>query len=259
MLKVCKAARCQHGAHKQHFESFLKYTLLLATLSHELHKMEVVASGSFLEVPSKDCFAHIADLQTAAFAENFTCDGIETGRANAIAAYHTYEQDHPAKLQHCRVIKSRDGLVVAACQLQADGDPGDITLPSNMRHTLQPGEVYIEWIACHPDHVGKGHGSALLQWAHEFSTHELHAQQLTLSVMQANTGAVRLYERKGFVIQPDARLGVCGRLLQSCFVFCFMGCRYWTLLFMVKELHHTSTPQAASDPKRAVTGGSACP
>ena len=91
--------------------------------------------------------------------------------------------------------------------------------------------------------VGKGLGSQLLKWADEFATHELQAQVLTLSVMKRNEGAVRLYERKGYVIKSDANKSGFGAFLSSLFVFCCLGCRYWTMLDMEKELHENAKQQ----------------
>jgi len=84
-----------------------------------------------------------------------------------------------------------------------DGDPGDVELESvGMGHKLQPGEAYLEWIACAPGATGKGIGTKMLQWADECAR-ENGATFLTLQVMHANTGGIRLYERKGYVITED--------------------------------------------------------
>lgn len=49
------------------------------------------------------------------------------------------------------------------------------------------GDLYI-----HPQHMGKGYGTAAIQFAKEKCT------SLHLTVLSTNTGAVRLYERMGF-------------------------------------------------------------
>jgi ribosomal protein S18 acetylase RimI-like enzyme len=197
-----------------------------------------------LVVPTTSDFAGIAILQSTAFAEKLGCEGKQESQANCVKAYRTYQHKHVHKLEHCRIIKSPDddGTVMAACQLQAQGDPGDLTFPAGMRHTLQPGEVYVEWIACHPDHVGKGLGSQLLKWADTFAKESLHAKILTLQVMKANAGAVRLYERKGFVVTEDPHGGgACGKLASGLFIFCCLGCQYWTILYMEKDLSNSAT------------------
>lgn len=199
-------------------------------------------SEPHFSIPAPADFPIIAKLQTAAFSEKLACEGLEESEFQCREAYGTYFRQHPDKLQHCRILKLRSPLsttgfiVVAACQLQAHDDPGDLTFPSGMRHKLQPGEVYIEWIACHPDHLGKGLGSRLLQWAEEYAKNELQAKTLTLSVMKANVGAARLYERKGFAVVPEHDKSWWKQLVTSLFIFCCMGCQYWHLLFMEKRL-----------------------
>jgi ribosomal protein S18 acetylase RimI-like enzyme len=199
-----------------------------------------------LVIPTEADFAGIAALNYIAFIEKHGCDGKAETERNVRRAYNIYQAKYPEKLEHCRIIKSlKDGSVIAACQLQAKSDPGDGAFPSWMRHELRPGEVYVEWIACHPDHVGKGLGSRLLRWADSFAKETLNANILTLSVMKANAGAVRLYERKGFVVKPS-HAGCLGGLLGSCFIFFLAGFHYWTILNMEKDLSKADgTPLAA--------------
>ena len=94
------------------------------------------------------------------------------------------------------------------------GDPDDGT-----GHKLVEGEAYIEWIATHPDHTGKGLGSRLLKWAEEYARKNARAQFLSLGVMKANEGARKLYERKGFVVTKDPHINdECDECLQGTFV-----------------------------------------
>lgn len=199
-----------------------------------------------LVVPTPADFRAIAICQTCAFTEKLGCEGIQEAQDSCQKAYETYHRKFPRKLEHCRVIRSpSNGSVMAACQLQLVEDPGDLTFPETMQHCIRPGEVYLEWIACHPDHVGKGLGSQLLKWAESFATDVAKANILTLQVMKANDGAVRLYERKGFVVKRDPLLDdVCDEICGSLFTFCFLGCRYWTILYMEKQLtkSESSTP-----------------
>jgi ribosomal protein S18 acetylase RimI-like enzyme len=206
-----------------------------------------------LLVPTPTDFDGIAALQAAAFAEKQGClsnDG--ESRRQSKKCYEQYQKQFPQKLEHCRIVKrSSDGMVMAACQLMVKGDPGDLLFPESMRHSLSPHEVYVEWIACHPDHSGKGLGSKLLQWAHTYAKDNVNAKFVSLAVMKANTGAVRLYERKGYVIKKDPDLAdVCDEFCQGCFVFFCLGCKYWTVLYMEKPLTDESPSPVAEDMNR---------
>merc|ERR1711904_345686 len=110
-------------------------------------------------------------------------------------------------------------------QLQLAGDSGDLDLPPMMRHQLRPGEAYVEWIACHPDATGKGIGSRLLRWADAFAKSQ-GATVITLDVMKKNAGAVKLYERKGYVIQKQG--DAVDRFFTGLCVWATMGGKYWT-------------------------------
>ena len=62
------------------------------------------------------------------------------------------------------------------------GDLGDLSFPESMREDkLGPGEVHLEFIACHPDATGKGIGSKLLKWADAFAASN-GCQFITLDV-----------------------------------------------------------------------------
>jgi ribosomal protein S18 acetylase RimI-like enzyme len=192
-----------------------------------------------LLIPTPDDFPGIAKLQSAAFAEKLGCEGKEESEKASQKAYTKYAQKYPEKLQHCRILKSDDGTIIAGCQLQAfQNDPGDLNFPAGMRHTLQDdGEVYVEWIACHPEHTGKGLGSHLLKWVDEYARDALKARVLSLSVMRRNEGAVRLYERKGYVVRPDPHISGCiTEFLSGLFIFLCLGCRYWRCLYMEKRI-----------------------
>ena len=171
-------------------------------------------------------------MQAAAFAEK----GVKSDHGRV---YEQYMREYPHKIQHCRVAKSADhpDEVLGAIQLQLTGDPGDWHLPLLMRHQLHPHEAYLEFIACHPNHTGKGIGSKLLEWAVTYAR-ENGAKFLSLEVMAANKGAKRLYERKGFVAKHDPHMDdECDECLSPIFVFCCFGCKYCGVVYMEKSLH----------------------
>mmetsp|Transcript_7696 Transcript_7696/g.10995 ORF Transcript_7696/g.10995 Transcript_7696/m.10995 type:complete len:219 (-) Transcript_7696:154-810(-) len=189
-----------------------------------------------LTIPTEDDLGGLAIMKDLAFAEKRSCfgDGKDEQR-EILKSYRTYFARYPAKLQHCRIVKDFDGTVIGGCQLQLKGDPADLTMPQFMRIELLPNEGYIEWIACHPNHTGKGIGSLLLRWA-ESCALENEVSNLTLHVMKANKGAAKLYSRKGFEFKQDPRGGECDWLCTGCILFCCAGCRYWSVCYMVKKL-----------------------
>jgi ribosomal protein S18 acetylase RimI-like enzyme len=183
-----------------------------------------------LHVPETEDFPSLFTMKYLAFKEKGLSDKDDK-------VYEYYQQKYPHKLQHCRVVRDPEtGIVIGACQVQLTGDPPDKALPSILRHHLLPGEAYVEFIACHPDHTGKGIGSKLLAWA-ETCARENGAKFLSLEVMKKNSGAVRLYERKGFVAKRDPRMNdECDEFCTGLLVFCCFGCTYWTVLYMEKPL-----------------------
>ena len=185
--------------------------------------------------PTETDLQSLAIVKDLAFQEKRPFTSASRSVAAIQKVYEKYLKTHPRKLEHCRVIKDdSSGSVIGFIQLQMSGDVGDLSFPSDMRHKLLPGEAYVEVIACHPDHTGKGIGSKLLQWAFSYCE-ESGVKFLSLEVMAANKGAVRLYERKGFVSKPDPRTDFCEKICAPLFIFCFLGCRYCSLTYMEKS------------------------
>jgi len=184
-----------------------------------------------LVVPTSNDFHGLTRMKQLAFAEKGVSDNDEK-------KYQTYLKKYPNKIEHCRVVKSSDhpDVILGAIQLQLKGDPGDLGFPAGFRHEVMNGEAYIEFIACHPDHSGKGIGSKLLAWADQFAI-EQGCSKLSLEVMTANDGAIRLYERKGYVVMKDPHMeDECDACIGSLFVYCCLGCKYWSLVYMEKQL-----------------------
>jgi ribosomal protein S18 acetylase RimI-like enzyme len=179
-----------------------------------------------LAIPTTDDeYRAIADLKAAAFAEKGAVS--DHGKI-----YRGMASKYPDKLQHCRIAKRGDAIV-GVIQLQLGDDPGDLEFPGVLQHELKTNEAYVEFIATDPTCTGQGIGSKLLGWADSFAQ-EKGCQCLTLEVMKKNEGAVRLYERKGFVIRPN--YDPCDRFLTGCFVYFCLGCQYWTVYKMKKTL-----------------------
>jgi hypothetical protein len=112
--------------------------LLTDLMEHSLSQRNTPSMEAMegeLEIPTPDDFHDIALLQTKAFAEKFACVGQSEGLKDSKKTYQIYHQKFPRKIEHCRVIRSAEGLIIAACQLQVAGDPGDLGI--SRRNTPQ--------------------------------------------------------------------------------------------------------------------------
>eukprot|EP00193_Tetraselmis_chui_P005740 CAMPEP_0177764166 /NCGR_PEP_ID=MMETSP0491_2-20121128/7257_1 /TAXON_ID=63592 /ORGANISM="Tetraselmis chuii, Strain PLY429" /LENGTH=185 /DNA_ID=CAMNT_0019280317 /DNA_START=226 /DNA_END=780 /DNA_ORIENTATION=+ len=150
----------------------------------------------------------LSEMRAEAFSEKrprCCCFGyLDAGPAQisrAVEVYGKYAKKYPAKFSRCAVVRGESGQVVGACQLQIGSDPGDMTLPFGMRHELQPGECYLEWIAVGDGARGKGVGTKLMDWAHATARQE-GCRVISLEVMGTNRAA-ELYRRQGYVERPS--------------------------------------------------------
>jgi len=76
-------------------------------------------------------------------------------------------------------------------------------MSESMRHKNKNAQTaHVEWIGADPDFTGKGIGSKLMEHGHAYCAGQNGCTAITLEVVGKNTGAIRLYERKGYVIQP---------------------------------------------------------
>ena len=183
----------------------------------------------------------MAVLQQAAFEKQSWGESADEVTRQNYQTYCRYYHECPTKLTHCRIIKSPDGsTVLAACQLlvRKRRQEHQQQIVDEEPNNKKESEVIVEWIACHPDHMNKGMGSTLLAWAMTFAKQELRADTLTLFVVKANTGAMRLYKRRGFVVrQSPIRRGMCGKMVDGIVGLACLGMdRYWTVLTMDKDL-----------------------
>lgn len=201
----------------------------------------------------------MAVLQTLAFREKEGYRRESTMRKvekNHFSTYQRYYQKCPAKLRHCRIIKSSAAASASSDDGAADGDGKEQVVAACQLHLRRrrPNknnnndddkiDVLVEWIACHPHHMNKGMGSLLLAWAASYAKQELKANVLTLYVVKANASAVRLYQRRGFVIQngrggggtTTARL-CCHKVSDTLMTLVCLGMdRHWTVLTMEKDI-----------------------
>lgn len=190
-----------------------------------------------LTVPTPDDFATLAEMKHLAFSEKKPF--WRTERDNTQLHLHGYMDmatTAPQKLTHCRVVKDETGRVIGACQLVLPGDPGDYGMPEWMHEAIQPGDCYVEFIACHPNATGRGIGSRLLAWADEYAVTQ-GARTISLEVMAANARAKRLYERKGYCVMPKEG-GAVDQAVEGAIIWFFLGMKYTKALLMKKQLHN---------------------
>jgi len=202
-------------------------------------------AGSGLSIPEEHDFESLAMMKAIAFAEK-SWNPPRRNTPEIVGILRKYAKI--GKLGHCRVYKDNDGQVLGGIQLQLEGDCGDHSLPEGMRHELRHGEAYVEWIACHPDATGRGIGSQLLKWADLFAASR-GASFISLDVMKKNEGAVKLYERKGYVVTVNKNEDAVDRFFTGLFVWALMGCKYWTVLHMQKALELTECEATDDDSK----------
>lgn len=100
-----------------------------------------------------------------------------------------------------------DAGEVAACligyPLASEPEPIDYArmpamfVPLQELENLAPGTWYVNVLATYPKHRGRGFGTTLLHLADEIAA-DTGADGLSIIVMDANSGARRLYERSGY-------------------------------------------------------------
>ena len=198
-----------------------------------------------LSIPTKNDLQSLAALQTVAFSEKAGPfdDPVVTEQHN-FKTYLRYHDECPVKLDHCRIIKSPDDdtKVLAACQLSWKKQQPPQSSTSKQQNEDCNRVVFIEWIACLPEHMNKGLGSTLLEWASEFARDVMRVKTLTLYCVKANRGAARLYRRRGFVEQNSSgtgpkRITKLSKFTSKITSILFLGMnRHWTILTMRKDL-----------------------
>ena len=196
-----------------------------------------------LMIPTEEDFQSLAELQTVAFAEKAgTFESASDIERNNLQTYERYHREYPDKIKQCRVIKCpKDGnTILAACQLSWKRQPNPKKITNPMHTDSHHRIVFIEWIACLPEHMNKGLGTTLIRWAADFAKKEMMVNTLTLYVVKANRRAVRLYKRRGFVEQNSDGTGPPGRLSKlasKITTFLTLGLsRHFTVLTMEKNL-----------------------
>merc|ERR1711977_590950 len=176
-----------------------KHTMAAQT---QMHHTTAQSAEHGLSVPEERDFESLAEMKALAFAEKSW-----TGKIDPREIVAVLQQDASTpKLMHSRVYKDESGRVLGGIQLQLPGGS------SESGHKLEPGEVYVEYIACHPSATGLGIGSRLLKWADELAKSQ-GAAFIALDVMK----------KQGDVVD---------RFVTGLFVFMALGGKYWTVLNM---------------------------
>jgi ribosomal protein S18 acetylase RimI-like enzyme len=184
-------------------------------------------------------FRDFASIHSLGFADKCTTF------SDSLAMIRRIAHHYPEKLQHYRIVRDNNttnGEVVGSIVLQLPGDIGDVSFPFCLRHVCRDKEAYIETVATHPMRRGMGIGSLLLRWA-ETCAIDHHCSSIALHVMTRNTGAARLYERLGYVIE-HSHDGI-GRRFGVGTLCCLISCgKYFGFHYMVKPLLLLPPPTA---------------
>lgn len=116
-----------------------------------------------------------AQRETGAFSYRNTIVGIDDGRV--VCALIGYAlPDQPEKI---------------------DADMPAMFVPMQELENLASGTWYVNVLATRPEYRGRGLGTGLLGVAERLAA-ESHRQGLSIIVSDANSGAIRLYERCGY-------------------------------------------------------------
>jgi ribosomal protein S18 acetylase RimI-like enzyme len=109
------------------------------------------------------------------------------------------------------VLREEDGRVVACLigyPLPDGPEPIDLAqtppmfVPLQELENLAPGTWYVNVLATYPGHRGHGHGTRLLGLAEELAAAS-GSEGLSIIVSDANAGARRLYERRGYRVAAE--------------------------------------------------------
>ena len=93
----------------------------------------MTAASYTLVVPTPADFFSLSEMKDLAFAEKRGCFSESQARKGILECYQTYATKYPTKLQHCRLAKeTATGKILGGCQLQLQGDPGDLSFSSDM-------------------------------------------------------------------------------------------------------------------------------
>ncbi|CAG9463407.1 unnamed protein product [Pedinophyceae sp. YPF-701] len=98
--------------------------------------------------PTQDDIPSLAQMRARAFSDKACCcQSVSSAADENARVYREYAQRFPRKLEHCCVVRTPGGAVLGAIQLAFPEDPGDLSMPSAMRHKVRHGECYVEWVA----------------------------------------------------------------------------------------------------------------
>jgi ribosomal protein S18 acetylase RimI-like enzyme len=128
----------------------------------------------------------------------------EPGQSLLEVGRKRYEREESQfSYRNCRVVTAGDdvvGMLVAFPMdegpVAADPDPDPVLAPYSRLE--DPGSYYICGVALLPEYRGQGIGTRLMALAEE-EARERGLPRLSLIVFERNEGALRLYERLGYV------------------------------------------------------------
>lgn len=203
-----------------------------------------------IETLTRERVPELAEITHEGFGQKACClcfsESPSEMRSNLLKGYGEYPDE---KLAVCGLAVEysaaagggqeprQGGSIVGFCQLTLPGLPGDYELEC-LSEGVSDDEGHVDRIAVSSRMRGRGIGKKLLDWADNTcrAWPRQHITKISLEVVHGNP-AQRLYERHGYIVQPEDG---CSRCFNICCVFFLM--RHCGARKMVKSLmtHETS-------------------
>lgn len=164
--------------------------------------------NEFLVRPARksDCgaIARLYSISSDGVADYIWSCLAEPGQALLDVGRRRYEREESQfSFRNCRVVTAGDdvaGMLVAfpieEGPVEDDPDPDPVLAPYSRLE--DPGSYYICGVALFPEYRGQGLGTRLMAIAEEDAL-ERSLPRLSLVVFECNQGALRLYDRLGYV------------------------------------------------------------
>ena len=160
-------------------------------------------------------FKEVVPIVKEFFNSKHCCCCIPLGVDEGIAKYEKLQRKYPEKFAVAAVaVRVEDDTVVGFAQMLFENQPSYI-------HKCKPNEAYLEQLCVSSDARGMGVGTKLLKWCDDLAI-ERNCDFIGLEVIY-NNPAIRLYQRKGYTIQPKNNTSYLEKFCVTTFFCCLLG------------------------------------